>query len=240
MKIFTALLLLLVSCANQLAGPAIAGATVKTVNPKAKSNHRAVKPDSVKDEPSVDGVPPMVEVEEFDAAHIRPLIAKFQDLDSKKYPYIVVRINSYGGSIHWGMQLIQAMEALNAKTVCIVDWRAMSMGAYLLESGACDVRLMTKRSVILFHEPLVSGVDGNSHQLQDIVDQLKALAAGLIATASDRLKMSEKDFAAKIDNKAWTMSYQEALDSNVVDGLFDPALMPPLIVVPPLSFMQLL
>lgn len=231
MKFFS-LLLFLTSC-TQLAGikPSQADRFVNSMSEQSQA------PDDTQgDDPSLEsGVSPMVQVTEFDEEYITPLIEKMESLDKKGYPYIVVRINSYGGSIHWGMELIQAMEGLNTKTICIVDWKAMSMGAYLLESGACDVRLMTKRSVILFHEPLVNQAQGNAHELQGIIDQLKALTESLVTTASERLGMSEDDFRAKIDNKAWTMSYREALDSGVVDGIISPLVLPPLVKVKPLQ-----
>ncbi len=220
MKLLVAILLILTSCTSQLAQmPTSPAATGSQAMATAK-------------EPGLySEVPPMVEVVEFREQTIVPLIAKLKELDERGYSNIIVRINSYGGSIHWGMELIQAMEALKATTVCVVDWKAMSMGAYLLESGACDVRLMTKRSVILFHEPLVNGVDGNAHALKDVAEQLQALADGLIATASERMEMKEEEFEAKIHNKSWTMSYKEARAMNVVDGWVSPSQLPPLIEV---------
>ncbi len=185
-------------------------------------------------------VTPMVEIKEFDAATAKGLIKKLQELDQKGHKEIIIRINSYGGSIHWGMEMIQAIEALKTPVTCVVDWKAYSMGAYLLESPACDKRLMTKRSTILFHEPLVQETGGNAHELRKTADQLDALADALIASTSERLKMSEEDFRKKISDRNWTMAHTAAKKANAIDGVIDPKDLPPLVEFEKPSFLQML
>lgn len=186
------------------------------------------------------GTKPMVEISFFTEAYVTPLIDKLKEFDAQGHEEIIIRINTYGGSVHWGMQLIQAMEQLKAKRTCVVDWRAMSMGAFLLESHACTTRMATSRSLILFHEPLLTEAGGNSHQLRDSVEYLEALTDALVSYVSRRIKMNEKKFRAKISNRNWTMSGSEALRHNVVDKIIDPSELPPLIEVKPLKTFRIM
>ena len=161
---------------------------------------------------------PLIEIEDFDMT-IKGAIKKLTELDDEGHKQIYVKIDSYGGSIHWGMELVQHLEGLKTPITCVVDWKAYSMGAFLLESDGCDKRLMTKRSTILFHEPLVPQTGGNEHELRNTADHLRALGKALVASTAERLKMSEKKFESKIRNKSWVMSYREALRVKAVDGI---------------------
>ncbi len=124
MKIIATLLLILASCTDCASTQPFQA--IVAVSPEMSAQ---ASEDSDSDEgPTLEsGVAPMVEVSEFDHDHIKPLIDKLKSLDTTGYPEIIVRINTYGGSIHGGMQLIQAMEGLKTKITCVVDWRAMSM-----------------------------------------------------------------------------------------------------------------
>ncbi len=185
-------------------------------------------------------MPPMFEVTSFDERYIAPLIATVQAYDRQGVPEIIIRINTNGGSVAGDMELIQALEALHAKRICVVEWHAYSAGAFLLESDACTLRLMTKRSTILLHEPLVGETGGNKHALRDVADQLDALGKALVAQTAERMHMTEAQLTAKIDNKVWTMAYREAFEANAVDGIISPRDLPPLIVVKPLGLLQML
>lgn len=164
----------------------------------------------------------MVELSSFEDDNITALINKIHELQKTSAVYI--RINTNGGSVAGMWRLVQALE--HNPVTCIVDVKAYSAGAYFLESDACGERLATKRSTILLHEPLVRGVDGNAHELQDEVEQLQALSDSLVATTASRIKMSEKALSAKIYNKTWTMAYAEALKCNVIDRVVDPKDLP--------------
>lgn len=166
----------------------------------------------------VDSSDPLIEIEDFDPT-LTGAMKKLTELDNEEHSQIYVKINSYGGSIHWGMELVQHLESLKTPITCVVDWKAYSMGAFLLESDGCDKRLMTKRSTILFHEPLVPETGGNQHELRNTADHLSALTKALIATSAERLEMSEEDFEKKITNRSWVMSYKEALKVHAVDGI---------------------
>ncbi len=172
---------------------------------------------SVASQPSIAAGAPMLEIREFDMPTAKGLSKKLTELDGKGHDTIYIKINSYGGSIHWGMEIIQRLESMKTPITCIVDWKAYSMGAFLLESPACDTRLMTKRSTLLFHEALANETGGNAHELRDTADHLEAISQALIAGTAERLKISEAELTAKITHKNWTMSYKTALEIGAID-----------------------
>jgi ATP-dependent protease ClpP protease subunit len=181
--------------------------------------------------------PAMLEVDSFDEATMMGLKAKITEL-RQAGTEVWLRLNTNGGSVFAEQDFVQFLE--HEPVTCVVDFRAFSAGAFFLESGACKERLMTKRSTVLFHEALVQEASGNSHALQDTVNELVAITDSIIATTSERLKMSEDDFKAQINNKVWIMSYHEALKANVVDKIVDPKDLPPVTAYEKPSMLQIL
>lgn len=129
---------------------------------------------------------------------------------------IVIEFDTPGGSVFDGMALAKAMERHPAKIVCVVNGMAASMGAYLLQS--CDERLMTKTSLIMFHEPS-SVAYGKSKDMKELAETLDALNEALIAHCVARMNITEEEFAKRIDHKDWWLSYRGAQQFNVVDGV---------------------
>ncbi len=242
MKLINILLFAVLAACAQASVPAVVAPQSFVLSSSLLSQQPA--PVLQSEEPKVEAVAsdvdPMVEVKEFDSGTVKGLIKKLGELDQESHKQIYIKINSYGGSIHWGMELIQYVETLKTPITCVVDWKAYSMGAFMLESDACDKRLMTKRSTILFHEPLVPQASGNAHELRDTADHLDALSKSLIAATAERLKMSEAELTKRIDNKNWTLAYQECLKVKAIDGIVKPSELPPLTEFEKPSFLQML
>jgi len=179
----------------------------------------------------------MLEVDSFDDATIIGLKTKINAL-KQAGTEVWLRLNTNGGSVFAEQDFVQFLE--HDPVTCVVDYRAFSAGAFFLESPACKERLMTKRSTILFHEALVQEASGNSHALQDTVNELTAITDSIIAVTSEKMQMTEEAFKAKIDNKVWIMSYHEALQSKAIDKIVDPKDLPAITPYEKPSFLQML
>ena len=70
---------------------------------------------------------------------------------------IVFYINSPGGSIHDGLAIYDAMQALQAPVCTVCTGMAMSMGSFLLASGAPGRRFAWPHARIMIHQPLIMG-----------------------------------------------------------------------------------
>jgi ATP-dependent Clp protease, protease subunit len=130
------------------------------------------------------------------------------------------RINTPGGSLAAGSALIDKIEELSktTKTVCVADHYAASMGFIILQS--CDVRAMTKRTVLLAHE-IQSMEEGNSHDLRREADFMDALNRAIAEFVVARMNMPVEEYLSKIYNKNWILSWEDGLKYNAVDQIVD-------------------
>jgi ATP-dependent protease ClpP protease subunit len=132
---------------------------------------------------------------------------------------ILFELNTPGGSVPDGFELAKAIENSDAPVTCVVDGDAASMGAYLLE--ACDQRVMTRRSKVMFHEPALSGqMSGQPNQWQAIADMLKAEREIVAEHCAHRLSISLKQYREKTDGgQMWWLTHEEALKVHAVDSI---------------------
>jgi ATP-dependent protease ClpP protease subunit len=73
----------------------------------------------------------MIEIGSFTDDDLAPAQAKFDELVSQGAKTVLFRINSNGGSIRAGLDLIQHLEQFRksgGRVECVVDYRAYSMG----------------------------------------------------------------------------------------------------------------
>lgn len=211
----------LMGCMQVVARPQVAPAGAEeTLQAKPGLDFVGLKPQE-SSPLETDGSARLIELGDFDDNVTIPFWKKIKQLDDLGLPAIWIKINSDGGSIYAGLELIQRVETLKTKVICVVDFRAVSMGMAFLESQACDERLMTKRSHLMAHEGSV-GRGGNADQHKDLAQALDAITSSLVAMMAERMQMSEKDFWEKIRNRTWYLDYHEALKHKAVDGIADP------------------
>lgn len=132
---------------------------------------------------------------------------------------ITLYINSPGGSVHAGLAIYDTMNFIkpDVSTVCV--GMAMSMGAFLLSSGAKGKRIVLPNSEIMIHQPLISG--GLSGQATDI----KIHADNLVKT-KERLNRilsantgKDYDTVCQDTERDNYMSADEALAYGLVDKI---------------------
>lgn len=183
--------------------------------------------------------PVMIEIEEFDEASIKATIDAVEKLKANNFKHLWFKIDSYGGSVHWGQQLSQSIENYGSPVTCVVDTKAMSMGFYFLQT--CDTRLMTKRSSLMAHEPSTQA-QGKASQLDDTSKELKIMMEGFIEQCLTRMTVSEEYFKEKTHDREWYMDWKEATDINAIDGTISPKGLPKLLKIekPELNLLQLL
>ena len=101
---------------------------------------------------------------------IRNIVLMGQERDAP----ITIVIDSPGGSIQAGFQLIDVMEACPCVIRTVALGNACSMGAVILAAGTPGHRAVSARSKVMLHEPLISGgVSGNKSQIKALADDLE-------------------------------------------------------------------
>lgn len=166
-----------------------------------------------------DLVPLIVFEEDVSEVSVNQAIHYLEQANAEGAKTIVMLLNTPGGSVLDGWRLARAMEDSPAPIVCVVDGWAASMGFYLLQS--CDVRLMTKRSMLMAHEPSVRGGGGTEHDYREMMVMLEKMNRALAEHAAARMNMTVADFMARIRANDWWMNWDEALAMGAVDGVAD-------------------
>lgn len=171
----------------------------------------------------------MITVSDFMPDEMLPVMLKFDERVAAGDKTIIFRIDSFGGSVFLGLSAIQYIgdvkRAHNIRTVCIVDTKAMSMAAGFLGSDACDTRLMTSRSTLLYHNASGSG-EGTKDQLLEAAEMLAALNEAMANLCAGRMNISVAEYRARIEKHAWILAVDEAVAVGAVDGVIAVADLP--------------
>ncbi len=85
---------------------------------------------------------------------------------------ISLYINSPGGSISAGMAIHDTMRYIKCDVSTICMGMAASMGAFLLASGTKGKRLALPNAEIMIHQPLISGLQGQTTDVKIHADHL--------------------------------------------------------------------
>lgn len=163
-------------------------------------------------------VPSMRFSEAMDAETAKGFVEWVESANREGAEALVVEISSPGGSVKDGFDMVRAIETSKAPVYCVVDDEAASMALYVLES--CQVRLMTRRSVLMAHEPWIGGeFQGQEQKWQNVVDRLHATTEAMLEHLAAHFKVSKAYIAAKIKGgKEWWINWQEAVKVGAVDG----------------------
>jgi ATP-dependent protease ClpP protease subunit len=142
-----------------------------------------------------------------------------QEANAAGVDAIVLELATPGGSVMAGMELARQIEMSHAPVYCVADGEVASMGFYILQS--CMTRMMTKRSVLMMHEPAVTAqIHGKQTDYRNIQSALHAMAEAMLDFEARRLKISKDAARKKIENgQDWNMLYDEARAVGAVDGV---------------------
>jgi len=130
---------------------------------------------------------------------------------------ITIFINSPGGSVMDGMEIIDHIKMLqdnNVQVNCIADYSA-SMAFIILQS--CTNRYALFSSIIMQHQ-MSLGSKGNLYNMQNYLNFIGDVDQQLDVLQADKIGMCVNDFRNLIEND-WWLTGNTALERNVVDSL---------------------
>jgi len=137
---------------------------------------------------------------------------------SSKDPITII-IDSPGGSIQAGFQLIDVMEASPCVIRTIALGSACSMGAVILAAGTPGHRAISARSKVMIHEPLISGgVGGSTSQIESIANNLKERRETINKMLCKYTRQSMKVMKKATSFDHW-YDANEALEFGLVDTI---------------------
>lgn len=151
-------------------------------------------------------------------ATVAPIVEALDSTPSGRRLTLI--IDSPGGAVSSGLELIEHLQNAQYRgvvIVCAVPRYAASMAAVILET--CDVRLVGKQALLLFHTSSITGASGNAWELSRLVREIKGINHRLAILVAGRLNMPLKDYEARVEDQDWLLGYEEALAVGAADGV---------------------
>lgn len=133
--------------------------------------------------------------------------------------HIVLRINSPGGSIVDGMDILDNLNSISPKIVTIAEGMTASMGAFLLCSGTKGFRLAMPNSEILIHQPL-GGIQGQATDLEIAVARMKKIKQRLNTYMAEATGKSINEIEIDTDRDNF-MTAIEAKNYGLIDTIIE-------------------
>lgn len=139
-------------------------------------------------------------VGEIGGGNALDVAARIEKMSRDAEPITLI-INSPGGAIIPGLQIISAMRVAKARgneIHCVVPILAASMGFQIFIN--CDKRYTLSESLLLFH-PATGGIQGNKEELLYASERLKAIEEPLILDLFRVLQMPKDVFIYHYKNQ---------------------------------------
>ena len=146
------------------------------------------------------------------------LTAQLLWLDQQSNKPINMYINSSGGSVIDGLQLIDTMNFINApiSTTCL--GMAASMGAVILSCGEKGKRLALPHSRVMIHQAS-GGFNGKSEDVKTSYEQLLRCQKDIYEILSQNIGVDYEEIERLCSNTDKWFIGREAIDLGIVDKI---------------------
>lgn len=134
---------------------------------------------------------------------------------------ITLYINSPGGTIHDGLAVYDAIEAIKSPVCTVCVGMAASMGAVLLACGAKGRRFAWPHARIMIHQPHIMGtITGTATDLDIRARETLRYREELNRILGDKTGKTAEQIAQDTD-RDYFMSAQEACEYGLIDDVID-------------------
>jgi ATP-dependent protease ClpP protease subunit len=136
------------------------------------------------------------------------------DVDS-----LIVRINSYGGSVSDGIAIYNALKRHKASITVAIDGVAISIASLIAMSG--DTVEMAENALMMIHAPW-SWAEGNANDMRKAADVLDTFASAMSTSYANKTGKSKDDVMAWLtDGEDHWFTAAEAQAENLIDTIVD-------------------
>jgi len=149
--------------------------------------------------------------------NIQSLINKIKEMNEKNNKNIFMIINSPGGSVADGLELIGVMESVKSKIYCVIETEAYSMAAII--SLFCHKTYIHKYATMMFHEANLS-LDESYTKFFSRAEFLKRYLKMVDKSISKQMGVSTKSYR-HMSLPEWWLTAREAARYGVVDGVLN-------------------
>ena len=134
---------------------------------------------------------------------------------------IVLYINSPGGSIHDGLAIYDAVQAIQSPVSTLCVGMAASMGAVLLACGARGRRFAWPHARIMIHQPHIMGtITGTATDLDIRARETLRYREELNRILAERTGKTAEQIAQDTD-RDYFMSAEEAREYGLIDEIIE-------------------
>lgn len=130
---------------------------------------------------------------------------------------LVIRINSYGGSVPDGIAIYNAIQRHPKQKDVSIDGVAVSIASLIAMAG--DTVSIAENGLIMIHAPW-GGVVGNAKEVRQYADVLDKFAEAMVTSYANQTGKSVEDTRALVtDGEDHWYTAQEAADAGFVDEI---------------------
>lgn len=147
------------------------------------------------------------------------IVACLLYLDSVEVADIYIYINSPGGSVNAGLEIIDTMNFIKSKVHTICLGSAMSMAAVILACGEKNHRYALPNSEIMIHQPS-GGYEGRELDLSIYAKRLARLKDKLYGILALKTNNTLESVAKKSERDCFMTSI-EALEFGIIDEILE-------------------
>lgn len=134
---------------------------------------------------------------------------------SKKHKPVYLLINSPGGSVLDGAQIVSAIESSKEPVYTVCLQICASMAAIIHQYGT--KRFSVDRSILMFHDAS-GGLQGSMPQMKSRLKLLDNYVTKMDANVAMRTGQSLDSFLSKVSNEIW-LDAEDAMAQKYSDGL---------------------
>jgi ATP-dependent protease ClpP protease subunit len=142
------------------------------------------------------------------------VVKELQSIDTKN---ILVRVNSYGGSVADGLAIYNALKRHSAKITIVIEGVAVSIASLIAMSG--DTIEIAENAMLMIHAPWGSSA-GNSKEMRDYADLLDKYAESMASSYMSKSGKSREDVLLLLtDGEDHWYNASEAVEEGFADVL---------------------
>lgn len=134
---------------------------------------------------------------------------------------IKLYISSFGGSVHAGLAIYDAIQLVDAPVATFCIGPAFSMAAWILAAGEPGRRLATPNSRIMIHQS-TAGLMGTSADIKIAAENILSTQALALDLLGRHTGHPASELAALIDRDLW-MTPAHARELGLIDAIAEPS-----------------
>lgn len=131
---------------------------------------------------------------------------------------IQLYVNSPGGSVYDGMQIIDTMNFVDCDIATTCLGCAASMGAVIFSNGTKGKRSIIEHGRFMIHQPIGGTGHSQASDIEIISKQINKLKMELYEILSNNSNLSIEEIEKKSDRDCW-MTSKECLDMGFADKI---------------------